>query len=129
MSQQQKLTAICNFTKFVKQANIYVHEKEFVIKNSRLCLSRWLCWARWGWSSYSGVSADATTGTFPWERAVVYKTDVRGIFCLFFLPHVAGRKREERQYQEEEQETKKVNEVDWRRYTVPHGQLLANSGR
>jgi len=31
---------------------------------------------------------------------------------FFFLPHVAGRKREERQYQEEEQETKKVNEVD-----------------
>ena len=30
-------------------------------------------------------SADATTGTFPWERAVVYKTDVRGIFCLFFF--------------------------------------------
>ena len=35
-----------------------------------------------------------------------------GFSVFFFLPHVAGRKREERQYQEEEQEMKKVNEVD-----------------
>ena len=32
------------------------------------------------------MSADATTGTFPWESAVVYKTDVRGIFRVFFWP-------------------------------------------
>ena len=31
MPQQQNLTTICNLTKFVKQAYIYVHEKEIVI--------------------------------------------------------------------------------------------------
>jgi len=51
------------------------------------------------------VSADATAGTFPWESAVVYKTDVRGVFRVFLLAHVASQKREESQYQEEAQET------------------------
>ena len=36
--------------------------------------------------------------------AVVYKTDVRGIFSVFLLAHVAGRSAEERQFQEEAQE-------------------------
>ncbi len=56
--------------------------------------------------------ADAAAGTFPGESTVVYKTDVRGIFRVFLLAHVAGQEHEEHQYQEEAQEMQKGNEAD-----------------
>ena len=55
--------------------------------------------------------ADATAGTFLGESTVVYKTDLRRVFCVFLLAHIASQERED-QYQETQETSKRTKRTE-----------------